>query len=123
MTIHVDLTDAGVGVRLDGLDAVWSLRRSLTVAWADVVRARVVTTRDAKRRLRWRVGGTALPGVVLAGTMTVAGQKGVRELWATYRDREVLEIETRRERPRRVVLQVPDPTGLAAAINARVGPG
>jgi hypothetical protein len=39
----------------------------------------------------------------------------------TYRDPGFLEIETTRERPRRIVLQVPDRAELAAAIDARAG--
>jgi hypothetical protein len=80
----------------------------------------VVDAKTARSRLLLRLGGTGLTGVVKAGRFTVRGEPGVREFWATYRDPELLEIETTNEQPKRVVLQVPDRAELAAAINARV---
>jgi hypothetical protein len=121
MAVEVILTGAGVDVRLSGMDVVWSMRGSISVPWSDVVSARVVDAKTAKQRLRWRVGGTGLPGVAAAGRFTVRDEPGVRELWVTYRDPEYLEIETRRDQPKRIVLQVPDRAELATAINARAG--
>ena len=114
------LTDAGVDVRLSGMDVVWSMRGAISVPWSEVVGARVVDAKTAKRRLRWRVGGTSWPARVNAGRFTVRDEPGVREFWVTYRDPEFLEIETTREQPKRIVLQVPDRAELAAAIDARV---
>jgi len=120
MAVAVALTDTGIDVRLTGMDMVWSLRGTVAVPWSDVVGARVVDAQTARARLLLRLGGTGLAGVVKAGRFTVRGEPGVREFWATYRDPEFLEIETTQERPRRIVLQVPDRAELAAAINARV---
>jgi hypothetical protein len=120
MAVAVALTDAGIDVRLTGMDMVWSLRGTLSLPWSDVVGARVVDAKTARSRLLLRLGGTGLTGVVKAGRFTVRGEPGVREFWATYRDPELLEIETTNEQPKRVVLQVPDRAELAAAINARV---
>jgi hypothetical protein len=120
VAVDVALTDAGIDVRLSGFDALWSLRGVITVPWTEVVGARVVDAKTAKRRLNWRVGGTSFPGAVNAGRFTVRDEPGVREQWTTYRDPEYLEIETTNERPKRIVLQVPDRAALAAAINARV---
>jgi hypothetical protein len=120
MAVAVALTDAGIDVRLTGMDMVWSLRGTLSLPWSDVVGARVVDAKTARSRLLLRLGGTGLTGVVKAGRFTVRGEPGVREFWATYRDPELLEIETTNEQPKRIVLQVPDRAELAAAINARV---
>ena len=120
MAVAVALTDSGIEVRLTGMDLVWSLRGTVTVPWSDVVGARVVDAKAARSRLLLRIGGTGLSGVVKAGRFTVRDEPGVREFWVTYRDPEFLEIETTQERPKRIVLQVPDRAELAAAINTRV---
>ena len=55
------------------------------------------------------------------GWFTVKDRKGARELWCVYKDPEVLVIDTRRERPCRVVLQHPDRHDLAWYIGERLG--
>jgi hypothetical protein len=120
MAVVVELTDAGIDVRLTGMDMVWAVRGAVSVPWSDVVGARVVDANAARQRLLLRTMGSGLTGVVKAGRFTVRGEPGVREFWATYRDPEFLQIETTHERPKRIVLQVPDRAQLAAAINARV---
>jgi hypothetical protein len=120
MAVSVTLTDVGIDVQASGMDALWSLRGAISIPWPEVVGAGVVEAKAARRRLNWRVGGTSWPGAVNAGFFTVRDEPGVREWWVTYRDSEYLEIETTRERPKRIVLQVPDHAELAAAINERV---
>ena len=120
MPVTIALTDTGIDVRASGMDALWALRGAISIPWYQVVGARVVGAKAAKQRLNWRVGGTSWPGRAVAGHFTVRKDPGVREWWVTYRDPEYLEIETTRERPKRIVLQVPDRAELAAAINARV---
>jgi hypothetical protein len=53
----------------------------------------------------------------------VQNEPGVREWWVAQSDPEFLQIETMRDRPERVVVQVPDRAELAAAINGRFGGG
>jgi|tagenome__1003787_1003787.scaffolds.fasta_scaffold17163908_2 hypothetical protein len=120
MAVKVELTDAGIEVRLTGMDMVWSVRGAVDVPWSEVVGARVVDAQVARQRLLLRTMGSGLTGVVKAGRFTVRDEPGVREFWATYRDPEFLELETTNEQPKRIVLQVPDRVELAVAINARV---
>lgn len=117
MSIAVNLTDSGVEIGLTGFDALWSLRGSLQIPWSEILEARVVDGKEARRRLRWKTGGLSLPGVANAGNFTVRGKPGAREFWATYRDPDYLEITTTRDRPYRIVLQHPDRVALAAAIS------
>jgi hypothetical protein len=121
VAVVVELTDTGIDVHLSGPDMVWAIRGDLSVPWPEVVSARVVEAEEAKRRLMWRLRGTAFPGAVIAGTSTVRNEPGVREFWCVYRDPEYLEIETTNDQPKRIVLQTPERAELAAAINARVG--
>lgn len=118
MTARVDLRPEGLVVTFSGLDAALSLKRRLELPWADVASVRVAPQRELKRELGWRVGGGYLPGVFATGHYTFRGRRGERQLWCCYRAADVLAIETRRARPRRVVLEVDDPAGVAARIDA-----
>lgn len=120
MSVRVVVEDDAVDVRLGGLDAVCALRRHLRVPMRHVTGAAVVPLADAKRRVRWRVGGTGLPGVVLAGWMTERDRPGARQWWSTYRDDEVLVVDTDVPRPSRLVVQHPDRHDLAWFIGERV---
>jgi len=121
VAVAVALTDAGIDVKVSGMDTLWSLRGAISVPWSEVVEARVVDAKTARKRLMWRVGGTSWFGSATAGNFTVRNEPGVREWWVAYKDPELLEIETTRDRPKRIVLQVPDRAELAAAINERIG--
>jgi hypothetical protein len=39
MAVTVTLTDTGIDVRASGMDALWSLRGAVSIAWAEVVGA------------------------------------------------------------------------------------
>jgi hypothetical protein len=126
MSVHLVVEDDAVDIRLTGLDAVAALRTHLRIAMDDVTGVHVVPTSEARRSVRWRVGGTAVPGLVMAGWYTQRERPGARQWWSTYRDDEVLVIDTRLERPSRVVVQHPDRHDLAWFIGERLhspGPG
>lgn len=123
MTARVDLRPEGLVVTFSGLDAALTLKRQLELPWADVESVRVARQRDLKSDLGWRVGGGYLPGVFATGHYTYRGRPGERQLWCCYRADEVLVVETRRARPRRVVLQVDHPAAVAARIDAVVSGG
>ncbi|MFQ5557079.1 MAG: hypothetical protein ACE5GB_06180 [Acidimicrobiales bacterium] len=120
MTVKVDVSEDGVTVSLDGVDAVWALRRRLVLTADDLLDARVLPRAEARRHRGWRLGGTAVPGVVCAGNYTVPRRRGDRAFWSVYRDDEVLEIETTRAKPRFVVLQHPERRELAERIRGLV---
>lgn len=121
MALQVQVHDDAVGLQLSGLDALWSLRRSLRVPMADVTGARVVPRAEAMGVIGWRLGGTYLPGRVAAGHYTVKGRSGERAFACVYRDPEVLLVETTRRWPRYLLLQHPDRHDLAWFIGERVG--
>lgn len=121
MAVEVVVRDDAVDIRFGGWDAVWAFRRSLVLPIADITSARVVPRGEALGLLRWRVGGTGLPGVVAAGRFTVRDRPGERAFVSVYRDDELLVIETRLERPRLVILQHPDRHDIAWYIGERIG--
>ena len=117
MAVDVSLTDDALVVKFTGLDALWAVSSGITVPFTEVVGAKVVDADDARKRLRWKVVGTGLPGAVKAGRFTVADEPGAQELWSTYRDPTFLEITTTRRRPHRIVVQHPDCATLAKDIS------
>ena len=118
----VEVGDEAVVVRFSGWDKVWALCGERRIALSDITGARVAPVADVKGDLGWRMGGTYWPGAVAAGWYTVKGRKGARQLWSVYKDAEVLVIDTRLERPCRLVLQLPDRHEIAWYIGERLPP-
>ena len=48
MAVSVTLTDAGIDVRISGMDAVWSMRGEVTVPWSEIVGALWSTRRPPR---------------------------------------------------------------------------
>lgn len=117
MSVDIELGDEAVIIRVRGWDALWSFRRELRLPLRDVVGATVISRREALAGLGWRVRGGYWPGAMATGVFAVPGRRGARQWWCVYRDPEVLVIETRLERPARVVVQHPDRHRLARLID------
>ena len=120
MAVEVVVHDDAVDIDLSGWNRVWSLKQHLRLAMHDIVDARVVTQSELKKTLGWRVLGTWVPGAITSGRYSSRGRRGARQIWDTYRDPEVLLIETTLDDPWRVVLQHPDRERLAWLIAERV---
>jgi hypothetical protein len=120
MSINVFVHDDRVDIDLTGWDRVWSLKSHLEVAMADIVDARVASRSELSVDLGWRLGGTHWPGKITAGRYSTKGREGVRQFWDVSADAEVLLIETRLDRPWRIVLQHPDREFLAWVISERI---
>ncbi len=116
MGVEISFADDSLVVKFTALDALWAVSGGITVPFTEVVGATVVDAATARARLRWKVGGTGLSGVVKAGRFTVADEPGAQELWSTYRDPTFLEITTTRQRPHRIVVQHPECATLAKEI-------
>ena len=120
MSPHVHVHDDRVTIDLGGLDQLWCLARHLEIPFEDITDARVAPVSELKRGLGWRVGGGYWPGRMATGHFLVPDRPGARQFWCTYRDAEVLVIDTSLERPARVVLQHPDRDRLAWLIAERI---
>ncbi len=121
MSARVFVHDDRITIDLDGLDRLWCLAGHIEVPTEHVTGARVEPVRDARAGLGWRVGGGYWPGLLATGWFTVPGRKGERQWWCTYRDDEVLVIDTDLRSPARLVLQHPDREFLAWVIGERAG--
>ncbi len=121
MAVHVHVSDDAVHVTFTGADKWLTVNpKGQHVAMADITSARVISRAEAGIDLSWRFGGAWWPGKLATGWFMVKGREGARQLWCVYGDQEVLAIETRLERPCRVVLQHPDRHDLAWYIGERL---
>src|SRR6478735_8827783 len=120
MAVNVFVHDDAVDIDFTGWSRAWALKGHVELAMSDIVEARVASRAELVADLGWRVGGTSWPGKVIAGHYTTRGRKGVRQLWDTYTDQELLLVETRLDRPWRVVLQHQDREFLAWVISERI---
>lgn len=122
MPVTTSLREGALDVEVRGLGGhfmMWSGDQHIPMS--DVLEARVVGWDEVKPTLGWRVGGGYWPGWFATGCFTWREQKGDRQLLAVFRDRdELLVVDTRLQRPARLVLAVPEPHELAAEINRQV---
>jgi hypothetical protein len=118
--VEVVVADDAVNMRFRGVDAFMTLTGRYHVPMAAITSARVVPVADLWPTLGWKLGGGRLFDYFATGWFTVRGQKGRRQLWCVYRDKQVLDIETSLARPCRVVLQHPDRHDLAWFIGERL---
>jgi hypothetical protein len=121
VAVRVHVSDDAVDIRFTGADRLITFAHGgLHLCMSDIVVARVAPRKGLREPLGWRVGGGYFPGRLATGWFTVKGEKGKRQLWCVYRDDEVLAIDTRLERPCRVVLQLPDRHDIAWYIGERL---
>jgi hypothetical protein len=120
MAVHVTVDDDAVDVRFSGLDVLLTLSHGIRLPLAEVTGARLGPRGELLRELGIRVGGGYWPGALATGRFTWKGRKGLRQLWCVYRDQEVLVIDTTRDDPGRVVLQLPDRADQAWYVNERL---
>jgi len=105
VTSSATLDDHGLHVRLDWRAMIFGLsRREFRIARADITSVRVATSKDAGRMLRFRVGGTAVPGWWLMGWFTRTTRDG-RWAWAWITPkRELVVVATTHKRRSLVIL-------------------
>jgi hypothetical protein len=113
----IEITNDALIVHVEGLDRLWALRSRLEIPLQHVLGAEV----DPERATNWwqgvRIMGTALPGVIRAGTFL---QHGEWVFWDVHDPALTVVIALQDEHYTQLVLQVADPPAVAAAINRAV---
>lgn len=126
MTVLVTIEGPMLRVRMTRLDQIWALRRRLEVPLAEVRRASVVAKEPLADKLAFRIRGSSIPGMLIAGSYSVWKQARThdkeRQFWLTFRGAEVLSIETALRSPSLIVLQLIDSQAVARAINQAIEP-
>lgn len=97
MGSSASLETDGLTLRLDWRGMVFGLSsRTVTVAATEIRSVRVATPKDARRMLRWRMAGTAVPGWWLMGWFSrTTRDRRYAWVWITPK-RDVAIIETTR---------------------------
>jgi hypothetical protein len=110
--VDVEVFETQVTVRPKGLNKVWAFRRALFIPMSTIRSARVVS---GMRHLSkgWRFPGTAIPGLVLAGTYVKSGE---RSFYALRDGRDILLLELEGHTYRRIGVQTSDPFAVADRI-------
>ncbi len=99
-----------------GLHKVWALRSRLVIPAENIRGAR--RDPDALRGWKgWRLPGTYIPGVLIAGTFLRAGR---RTFWDVRRRRRenAIVVDLEGERYDRLVIEVEDPDAALSLLNA-----
>lgn len=122
MGVEISVTDDTLTLTISGLDALVGLARTVQVPIADITGVVVMSRQEARADLGWRVGGGYFPGLLATGWFTVPGRKGLRQWWMSYRDPEVLVVDTSIDRPARIVVQTPDRERILEEIRRRIPP-
>lgn len=122
MSVNVLVHDEVVEVEITGFwDRTICFSRGFTIPIADIVAARLATWDEVAADLGARVGGGYWPGRFATGWFTFRGRRGGRQWFAVFRDRDrLLVIDTKVDRPCRVVIGTNDGERLAWWINERL---
>lgn len=115
--VELTLRDDALVVEVLGWHRLWALRRRVEVPIAAIraVRRLPPDAIDAWW-LGWRVPGTHLPGVIVAGTFYRGGE---RHFWDVSAPARGLELELDGARYDRLFVEVADPDAALAALAAR----
>lgn len=110
--IHAD--DAQVTFDVRGLHQLWAFKRRVEVPRAAIRAVRRVPA-DAVRGFwkGWRLPGTHLPGVIVAGTYLKDGE---RHFWDVRRAERAIEVELDGQPYHRLFVEVDDPDAAIAAL-------
>lgn len=117
--IRVELAGDWLEVEPLGLDKFWCVRRIVRIPRSSVTEIRVLGRREVPLA-GLRLPGSYLPGVMIAGSYGLGAH---REFWDVRRGDRVLVIDIRpgaTAKYRRLVLEVPDPDGTAAALRPTI---
>ena len=118
MVAVIDIDEHGLLVTLHGLDVLWATRRRIFVPLGHVKGARIDP--HIARRGPWLGAGhtdALLDYAVAAGPMLVHGR---HEFWDVHHPERVVVIDLEGEAYECLVLEVADPEGISAAVNAAV---
>lgn len=98
--------DAGeLTVEMQGADKLWALRSRLTIP-LDHVRGATHDPGIVREPQGWKLGGSRIPGVIVAGTFRHEGEK---VFWDVRDPERAVVIELRDETYQRLVVEVDDP--------------
>ncbi|SEF96649.1 hypothetical protein SAMN04489712_102652 [Thermomonospora echinospora] len=102
---RVNVDGGTLVVEMEGLDKLWALKSRLEIPLENV-RGATIDPGIVREPKGIRAPGTHLPGVLVAGTFHINGQ---RVFWDVRDPNKAVVIELADERYARLILQVDDP--------------
>lgn len=117
--VEIDLLWNALRVRPTGLHRLWALRRRVDVPYERIVAVRhdPALARNGPEGIRFP--GTSVPGVYIAGTFWKFWDRPrVRSFWVRQRAERCVTLELRGHRYDYLCVEVGDPTGEVARIEA-----
>jgi hypothetical protein len=110
---NVTIDDGHLRISLEGMDKVWALKGDLDIPLEQIQQVTIGPTEVNPKGIR--APGTALPGVIYAGTWR---GRGTKEFWNVRRDREkTIVLDLIGGEYTRIAIEVDDPVALAAEID------
>ncbi len=114
--VDIRLEDDRVTLDVRGLHQLWALKRKLELPRAAIVGARRIPSEAMRLWKGWRVPGTHVPGVIVAGTYYKDGE---RHFWDVRHPERAIEIELQGTKYNRVYVEVEDPDAAIEALAPR----
>jgi hypothetical protein len=115
--VTIELHDEQLVLEVLGLDKLWSLRSTLRIPLAHVRKAEDASGASLGWFEALKLGGSALPGLLTAGTFY---HHGGLVFWDVHRGESAIRITLEHETYRELVVEVEDPADAIAKINAAV---
>ena len=109
----VIVSPTGVTIAPRGMNKFWSFKRRISIPFTSI-RSAVVTSGLRNLPKGIRLPGTAIPGIILAGTYV---RKRERSFYVLRDGKEIVLLELEDHVYRRVAVQTRDPHGTVATIN------
>jgi len=113
--VTIELTGSTLIVHVEGADKIWALKSRLEMPLENVAGARPAGDDERGVYSGARFPGTNIPGVVKAGSFH---QKDQWTFWDVHDLDKAIVIMTNDEKYSRLVVEVVDPAGSVAAIEA-----
>lgn len=112
----VSIDEGALVIEIEGMDKLWALKSRMEIPLGNV-RGATADPGAGRDRKGMRVYGTHWPGVIVAGTFHVDGE---RVFWDVRDPAKAVVIELRDERYARLVIEVADPLATVQLIESVV---
>ncbi len=113
---EIQVTGDTLIIHVRGADKTWALKSQLEIPLEHVVSAEIdpkVVEEWNQWWKGWRAPGTQLPGVIVAGTFYLHGDK---IFWDVHHPEKAVTIRLAHEGYQQLIVEVADPAGSVAAI-------
>jgi hypothetical protein len=114
---RVEIRGDQLTVHIEGADKLWTFKSTLEIPLVHVTGA-AADPEVVRGWKGWRGPGAHVPGVIVAGTFHLDGQ---RVFWDVHDPAKAVVIDLIDERYARLVIGVDDPTATVAAIRTALG--